>query len=289
VAWTLSAALAQPAGPDRAALCGPVDRPPADTAQALTPLGDAARSALVSLAAAASPADVLCGIAGLAALRDPGVVGPVDAALKNPALQADAFRIARWAAFAAGGPSPELGTAFAPLVKTLEDPAVWAAAGNDGIRLLGEIDHPSARDRLVAEVGKPQLDATLDAIIHALARQGDPRVRERMIALGQEAVSTRSGNLTYEQASRIGTVALYLLALSPESRADGLQFFRQLAVRDQEDTAAWALQTWCERAARRPAEREAAQRARAALQAELQALNVRWDHLQRGAFRCETP
>jgi hypothetical protein len=252
-------------------------------------MGEAARGALLPLAAGSTPADVLCGIAGLAALHDPRVVTPLDAALKNPALRGEAYRLARWGAFAAGGPSPDLGAAFAPLVKTLEAPEVWSAAGNDGVRLLGEIDHASARDRLVAELGKPQLDATVDAVIAALARQGEPRVRDRVVALGQEAVSTRSGNLTYEQASRIGAVAFYLLALDTGSRADGLQFLRQMAVRDQEDTAAWAMQRWCERATRRPGERDSALAARAALGAELDAMNVRWSHLERGTFRCTAP
>ena len=96
-----------------------------------------------------------------------------------------------------------------------------AAAGDDAIRLLGAIDHPAARDRLVAEFTRPQPDTTLDALIHALARQGEPRVRERVVALGQEAVATRSGNLTYEQASRIGVVAFYLLALAPATIPTG--------------------------------------------------------------------
>ena len=144
------------------------------------------------------------------------------AALKNPAFRDDAYRFARWAAYVAGGPDGDLGAAFAPVVGLLADAALWTAAGDDAVRLLGEIDHPSARDRLVAELERPQKDTTLDAIIHALARQGEPRPRTRVVALGQEAVAARSGNLTYEQASRIGAVAFYLLALDSGSRAEGL-------------------------------------------------------------------
>ena len=107
-----------------------------------------------------------------------------------------------------------------------------------------------------------------------------------MAALGQEAIATRSGNLTYEQASRIGVVAFYLLALDRGSRAEGLPLLRQMTPRDQEDAGAWAAQTWCERAIRRPAERESAERARAALVAELDGMNVGWRTLVRGSFPC---
>jgi hypothetical protein len=119
-----------------------------------------------------------------------------------------------------------------------------------------------------------------------LARQGEPRTREPASALGLEAVAARSGNLTYEQASRIGAVAFYLFALGPDTMSDGLQMLRHLAPGDQEDAAAWAVQTWCERATRRPSERDGAHRTRAALVAEFARLGVRWSHLARGAFTC---
>ena len=212
---TLAVIAGQPAGPDRGVVCTAADRPPAEAAATLAPLGDAGRAELLRLAGSAQVADAACGVAGLAALRDRRVVTPIRAALSAPAFRDQAFRFARWGAYVAGGPETDLGPAFLPLVEALADPAAWAAAGDDGIRLLGAIDHPAARDRLVAEFTRPQPDATLDALIHALARQGEPRVRERVAALGQEAIATRSGNLTYEQASRIGVVAFYLLALAP--------------------------------------------------------------------------
>jgi hypothetical protein len=286
----LAAALAtldaDQAAPDRTALCATLDRPPAETARTLEPLGEPARVALASLAASADVADAACGVAGLAALRDRRIVAPVLAALKNPGFRDDAYRFTRWAAYVAGGPDGDLGGAFAPLVVLLDDAALWTAAGDDAVRLLGEIDHPSARDRLVAELERPQKDTTLDAIIHALARQGEPRPRARVVALGQEAVAARSGNLTYEQASRIGAVAFYLLALDSGSRAEGLQMLRQMAPDPQADAAAWAAQTWCERAVRRPADREAAERSRAELVAELDGMNVGWRTLVRGSFPC---
>ena len=214
------------APPDRAVLCASVDRPAAEAARALEPLGDAGRIALLKLAGAAVMADATCGVAGLAALRDRRVVSPAQAALANPAWRDDAYRFARWAAYVAGGPEADLGAAFLPLVTTLEDPAVWKAAGDDAVRLLGEIDHPGARARLVAEFGRPQSDATLDALIHALARQGEPSVHARVVSLGQEAVASRSGNLTYEQARRIAAVSFYLLAGEAATRAAGLEMLR---------------------------------------------------------------
>ena len=272
--------------PPRDLLCAPVDQPPAETARLLASHGEAGRAALLQLAASSQGADAACGVAGLAALRDRRVVAPVKAALTNPALRGEAYRFARWAAYVAGGPETDLGPVFLPLVEVLADPAVWAAAGADAIRLLGEIDHPAARDRLVTEFARPQTDTTLDALIHALARQGEPRIQARASALGEEAVGARSGNLTYEQASRIGAVAFYLLALGPDTTAEGVQQLRQLAPREQQDTAAWAAQTWCERATRRPAEREAAERTRAALVAEFDRLDARWRELVRGSFTC---
>ena len=163
---------------------------------------------------------------------------------------------------------------------------MWKAAGADAIRLLGEIDHPAARDRLAREVAQPLPDATLDALIHALARQGEPRVHARVVALGQEGVAARSGNLTYEQASRIGSASFYLLALGPETRAAGLEMLRQMAPGDQADTAAWTAQTWCERAVRRPADRATATAQHERLAAEFDGMNIRWRELVRGSFRC---
>jgi hypothetical protein len=267
-------------------LCAAVDRPAAEAAQTLAPLGEAARTALLTLAGATELADSACGVAGLAALRDRRVVAPVRAALANPAFRDDAYRFARWAAYVAGGPEADLGAAFLPLVTALEDPAVWKAAGDDAIRLLGAIDDPAARTRLVAEFGRPQPDATLDALVHALARQGEPTVHARVVSLGQEAVASRSGNLTYEQARRISAVSFYLLARGPDTRPAGLEMLRHLTPADQADTAAWTVQTWCERAVRRPAGRAPAEQARAAFAAEFDGMGIRWRELARGSFAC---
>jgi hypothetical protein len=280
------AVVAQSPTPGRAVLCAPVDQPPAEAARTLESLGEAARAALLKLAGSSAAADATCGVAGLAALRDRRVLPPLQAALANPAFHDDAYRFARWAAHVAGGPEADLGAAFLPLVKALEDPAVWKAAGDDATRLLGEIDHPAARARLVAEFARPQTDATIDALIHALARQGEPSVHARIVALGQEAVGSRSGNLTYEQARRIGAVSFYLLVGAPATRVAGLEMLRQLTPGDQADVAAWTAQTWCERAARRPVERDAAERARASLAAEFDGMNIRWSQLVRGDFTC---
>lgn len=289
---TLVLSLALAAGPppqdppSRAALCGSVDQPRAEAALTLAPLGEAGRAALLQLAQSTAVADAACGVAGLAALRDRRVVAPLDAALTNPAWRGDAYRFARWAAFAAGGPETDLGAAFLPVVHALADPAAWTAAGDDAIRLLGKIDAPAARDRLLAEFTRPQSDATLDALIDALGEQGDPRAHDRVAILGRDAVGARSGNLTYEQARRIGAVAAYLLAIGPGTWSEGQELLRQLAPRDQEDVAARVVQTWCERAARRPAEREAAEAARASLIAEFEREGLRWSHLVRGSFPC---
>lgn len=275
--------------PDRAALCAAADQSPAEAARTLEPHGEAGRLALLQLAGSSQGADAACGVAGLAALRDRRVVPPVKAVLANPTLRGEAYRFARWAAYVAGGPEADLGPAFLPLVEALADPAAWAATGADAIRLLGEVDHPAARERLVTEFARPQSDATLDALIHALARQGDARIQARAVTLGQDAVGARSGNLTYEQASRIGAVAFYLLALGPDTTAQGLELLRQLAPREQQDTAAWAAQTWCERTSRRPAGRDAAGRTHAALVAEFDRMDGRWSELVRGSFKCGAP
>ena len=168
-------------------------------------------------------------------------------------------------------------------------PQCGTAAGDDAVRLLGEIDHPGARARLVAEFGRPQSEATIDALIHALARQGESSVHARVVSLGQEAVASRSGNLTYEQARRIGAVSFYLLAGEAASRAAGLEMLRHMTPGDQADTAAWAVQTWCQRAVRRPAERAPAEQASATLAAQFDALNIRWRELARGSFKCAVP
>lgn len=285
-AVVVAVVAAQSGAPAREVLCAPADRPAAEAARTLEPLGDAGRTALVALAEAGSKDDVACGVAGLAALRDRRVVAPVQRALTNPALRDDAYRFARWAAYVAGGPEADLGAAFLPLVAALEDAAVWKAAGDDGIRLLGEIDDAAARARLAAEFARPQTDATLDAVVHALARQGDGRLNERVAALGRDALASHAGNATYEQARRIGAVSFYLLATGAETQAAGVDLLRRLAPADQADTAAWAVQTWCQRAVRRPDARVAAAQASATLAAEFDAMNIRWRELARGSFAC---
>ncbi len=282
----LAVVTAQPAAPAREVLCATVDRPVTEAAAALTLLGDAARTALLTLAESSQLADAACGVAGLAALRDRRVVAPARAALANPAFRDDAYRFARWAAYVAGGPEVDLGAAFLPLVSMLDDAAVWKAAGDDGIRLLGEIDDPVARTRLTAELARPQPDATLDALVCALARQGDPRVRDRAASLGREALASHAGNATYEQARRIGAVGFYLLATGAETQPEGVELLRKLAPADQADTAAWAVQTWCQRAVRRPAEKASADQRAAALAAEFDGMSIRWRELSRGAFAC---
>lgn len=278
---------AQPAAPDRAVLCADLEQPPFDRARALDPLGDSARAALVALAGSSQLAEAACGVSGLAALHDPRVAPPLAAALDRPSFRDDAYRFARWGAYAAGGPSSGLGAAFLPVVALFDDATLWAAAGDDAVRLLGAIDHPAARNRLVTALERPSSDAELDAAIHALGRQGEPRVHDRIMAIGREAVASRSGNLTYEQARRIGAVTFYLLALGAGTQAAGLEMLRQMTPGDQADVAAWTVQTWCERAVRRPADKGEALRLRDELAAVFDAMGLRWRELARGSFRCE--
>jgi hypothetical protein len=272
-------------GPFRSA-CLDLDAPVSQLAALLTATGPGVRGVLQTMASSPEVTLRWCGLRGLAALRDPAVVPAVRAAWRDH--RAEAWRIARWAAYAAGGPDAASAT-FAPLVEDLGDPALAVAAGGDGARLLGDIDHPLARDRLMTELERPTSDAQLDAVIHALARQGEPRARARLAAIGTEAVATRSGNTTHEQARRMGAVAFYQLSLSADTLSEGVAMLRQLAQLDQEDTAAWAVQTLCERAVRRPAVAAEVDGQRRALAAELERLGLRWDHLTRGAFPCQRP
>jgi hypothetical protein len=271
---------------DLRALCSSPEQPPAAFASRVQTLGDEGRNAALTLATSAAPDEAMCGVAALSALRDPRAVPPLLAATRAAAFKDQTFRLVRWAAFLAGGPDATLGRALLPLVAALDDAAFRSAAGDDGVRLLGEIDDDAARDRLMMEFDRPGSDAGLDAAIHALARQGEPRARDKVAAVGRDAVATRSGNTTHEQARRMGAVAFYQLALGPNTVGDGLAMLRQLAQRDQEDTAAWAVQTLCERAVRRPADRDAADRQRQAVATELERVGVAWAHLTRGAFAC---
>lgn len=282
------AARAQSA-PARAAVCDGIDAGPREHARSLQALGDPAREVLNRLATSSERADLLCGLAGLAALRDPAAVPPLLAAMRDPAFEDDRYRLARWAAFIAGGPDPTAGRGLVPLVALFENAAVWRTTGDDAILFLGELDDAGARDRLMAELARPGSDAGLDTAIHALARQADPRARERVAAIGQETLQSHAGNATFEQARRLGAVAFYHLTLGPETLAAGLDILGRLAPATREDTAAWAVQTLCEQAVRRPATREATLAHRARLIDALAAAAVRWEHLTRGAFPCVPP
>jgi len=240
----------------------------------------------MALAASANPAEVVCGVAGLSALGDRRAIPYLLSALRNPAMRDKAHLLARWAAFLAGGPDPDLGNAMVKVVEAVTERAAWSAAGHDAIWFLGEVDHPTARDRLLAELDQQPSDAGLDAVIHALARQGDPRASGRILEVGLQAARDKSGNATPEQARRLGAVAFYQLALGPETLAGGLATLGFIAARDKADAAAWAVHTLCERAVRRPVERAAIDAHRLTLVEELDRLGVSW-HGTVGNFGCE--
>jgi hypothetical protein len=283
MAWLSAPAVI--AEQNRAALCGSIDRTPADLARLLAPLGEPGRTALLTLAQSPVPGEVLCGVAGLSALGDRRVIPSLVSALRQPALREDAYRLARWAAHLAGGAEPGLGAAMRPVVEALADHAIRTAAGDDAIWLLGEVDDHSARDRLLAELSVPRGDASLDAVVHALARQGDARARAPITALGVEAARAKSGNATPEQARRLAAVAFYQLALGPETIGEGLTTLDTVPRRDQEDTAAWAVQTLCARAARRPSERAVIEAHRKTVAEELDRLGLAWD-VAKGPLGC---
>jgi len=275
----------QPAAQGREPLCASLDEAPAARARQLAALGDPAREALLALARSKVPDEVVCGVAGLAALGDRDVIPPLVAALKDPALGEVSYRLARWAAYLAGGPDSDLGETMLPVVDAVEEPAVWKAAGTDAIWFLGEVDHARARERLLKELDEPLDAAGLDAVIHALARQGETRARDRISTLGDEALRAKSGNATPEQAQRLGEVAFYQLALGPDTLAEGLDTLGTIALRDQSWVAAWAVHTLCARAVRRPAVREATEAHRQALVRELDRLGIPWKEPQ-GTFGC---
>ncbi len=273
-------------GQDVAALvCPALERTPRELAALVEPLGDAGRAALVTMASAEG-AERACGLAGLAAVRDPRVVPLLVAAIQSAPADAEVWRLVRWAAFVAGDPDPAAGAPLVALIDSFDAPAARAAAGDDLLRLLGELDTPAARDRLVTELDRPLSDSAIDATVHALARQRESRPRAQVAALGAEVAAGLAGNATYEQARRLGAAAFYLLALGPETRAEGMALLAKMSPQDQADTAAWASQTLCEQAVRRPDTAEAALALRKTLGDAFAAAGVRWDHLVRGAFTC---
>lgn len=286
-ATAVSARAAQPAseplGPARSA-CLDIDTPLPRLAALLDGTGPGTRGALRQMAWSAEVATRWCGLRGLAALRDETLPAAVLDAWRW--RRDDAWLPARWAAFAAGGPDPAASATFQPLVAALADPALAAAAGDEGVRLLGEVDTAAARDALSTLVARDDAPATVDAAMLALARQGDPRARGRVTALGQTVVNGLGGNAMFEEARRIHAAAVYLMALGNDGRDAGLAMLTRLSPADQADAAAWAVQTLCERAVRRPADRAAAMNARAALIEALGSRGIRWDAVTRGTFVC---
>ena len=287
VGLELAAATASEHQPGRGQLCASEDPSPTELARQLAPLGETGRQALVALAGSSNPDEVLCGIAGLAALGDRRVISPLASALENPTLRPAAYKLARWAAYLAGGPEPDLGAAMLRVVEAVSDQATWDATGIDAIWLLGEVDHPAARDRLLTELRLPLSPEALDAVVHGLARQGDPRARTAIATLGVEAARAKSGNATPEQARRLGEVAFYQLALGPDALAEGLVTLGTMAARDQESAAAWAVQTLCARAVRRPAARAPIEAHQQALVGELDRLGISWQ-ASKGPLGCGT-
>ena len=286
-AWTAAPATAQsvPALSTAHPACA-AERSLPDVAADLQALAPDVRAALRAMVTSADGPARRCGLRGLAALRDAGVPALVAATLDLPAWRQDLYLVLRWAAFAAGGPDPVASAAYAGLAAAIVRPDVLREGGDDAYRLLGEIEADEARNGLVEALGRPQADAAFDAVVHALARQGDRRPLAAIAAAGHEAADGLSTNPTYEQARRIAAAAFYLLALGDDTRDDGLALLGKLQPTDQADTAAWTLQTLCERAVRRPAAGAAATARAAGLAPAFAARGIRWDHLVRGAFPC---
>lgn len=272
----------------RAVVCAARDRSAHELATVVESLGEPGRSALVAMAGA-STTDALCGLAGLAAVRDRRVVPLLVAAIAAAPADSEVWRLVRWAAFVAGGPDPSQAAPFGALIPVLDTPKARAAAGDDFLRLLGELDSAEARDYLLRSLDSEQPDAARDAAIHALARQREPRARQRVAALGADVASGLAGNATYEQSRRLGAVAFYLLALGPDTIELGLGLVARQAPEDRADTAAWTTATLCEHAVRRPETRTATTAHREAVAAALTGAGVRWDTLVRGAFSCGRP
>lgn len=278
---------AQPVAPAPASapLCAP-DLPMPEVATRATATGAPTADVLRTWARGADAAARRCGLRALAATRDREVAAATMTALRRPEARDDAWLFARWAAWAAGGPDAAASAAFAPLVEVLADPAVATATDDDGVRLLGEIAAPSALSALGAIAAQDRPDHRVDAAIHALARQGDAAPRVRIAALGHAEADGLVTNATYEQARRIGAAAFYLLALGADTRDDGLRLLTRLAPSDQADAAAWAVQTLCERAVRRPADAASLTASRTALIDTLDQRGIAWSALPRGTFAC---
>jgi hypothetical protein len=288
VTWTAPTPQIPATQPKSSQLCGAEGRSLPELARILDALGETGRTALMSLSQSPEKGEVLCGLRGLAALGDTRAVPVLVEALKQPAFRDDAYLLARWAAYLAGASPAGDGVAMEPVVEVFSNRVVWDSAGLDSILLLGEIDHPSARERLLSELDKTADDAALDAVVHALARQGEPRARERIAALGDEAARAKSGNATPEQARRLAEVAFYQLTLGPETLDAGLATLGTIALRDQEWTASWAAHTLCARAVRRPDDRAAIDAHRQSLVTELDARGIDW-RAPKGAIGCGTP
>ena len=257
------------AAPSDAAVCAPDLTMPAVAERAVA-ANAPSTAALRRWAEHGDAAARRCGLRALAALRTHDA-SPLYAA----ALERDDGRA-------------EVSAGFAPLVDVLANGAVAAAAGDDGVRLLGEIASPLAIATLRAIVATDRPDHRVDAAIHALARQGDASVRARISALGHAEADGLATNATYEQARRIGAAAFYLLALGVDTRDDGLRLLSRLSPADQADAGAWAVQTLCERAIRRPAEAAAATAAYTVLVDALDQRGIDWAPLTRGTFMCPT-
>lgn len=278
-------AQSSPVGPLGAAhaVCVDRDAPLPRLAALLVADDPAVRADLRARAASSDVATRWCGIRGLAALRDPAVVDAVRQAWRD--RPADAYLPARWAAYAAGGPAPQ-GERFAALVAALSDSALADATGDDGVRLLGEIDTAAARDAVLALAGRDDRPATVDAAVHALARHRDPRARARVTTLGQTVLNGLGGNAMFEEARRLAAAGFYLLVLGRDTRDAGLAMLSRLSPADQADVAAWAVQTLCEHGVRHPEARGDDEAVRTDLVDALASRGLRWDALERGTFPC---
>lgn len=267
-------------------VCWPEDNSPAAIAHQFH-RGPRSERTLVRLSHSTDVHEADCGVGGLVVTDSARAPEVLLASLGSPGFRGRVTRLLSWATQYAARPDPNRGTAMLPMLDAVLAPERWASTGLDGVRFLGSVDQPRAREALLRELEKPGDAERIDTVVAALAQQGEAGAKDRVEPLLRTAVARGTVGLSSAETRRLNASLYYFLAGGSELIEHGARALGAVPAAFRLAPSFMALQTLCERATRRPSQKTAIFEHRKTLVATLDDLDVRWrGRAPQGNFPC---
>lgn len=267
-------------------VCWPEDSAPADVAHQFD-RGPRSERTLVGLSHSSVFHEADCGVGGLVVTDSARAPEVLLASLGSPGFRGRVTRLLSWATQYAARPDPNRGTAMLPVLDAVLAPERWASTGLDGVRFLGSVDQPRAREALLRELEKSGDAERIDTVVAALAQQGEAGAKDRVEPLLRTAVARGTVGLSSAEIRRLNASLYYFLAGGSELIEHGAKALGAVPAAFRVAPSFMALQTLCERATRRPDQKATIFEHRRILVATLDDLDVSWrGRAPQGNFPC---